>query len=183
MLAAGRKNISSVKSEDVEIGSMGRNGQLTGVEQLVLQKGNELAVTDLTIYGGSSLTITLGSTFSFAGTVDLVDSGFVLNGGNSYLYGAGTVTVDLSGREEGKAYKLVAYTGAGDADFSFVTVDADTVEFNNSLYLADADRRPSTSGWIIRKKMRWKKASSSAIMRSTVSIRPSAKPLPGRIRL
>ena len=140
MLAAGRKNISSVKSEDVEIGSMGRNGQLTGVEQLVLQKGNELAVTDLTIYGGSSLTITLGSTFSFAGTVDLVDSGFVLNGGNSYLYGAGTVTVDLSGREEGKAYKLVAYTGAGDADFSFVTVDADTVEFNNSLYLADADR-------------------------------------------
>ena len=140
MLAAGRKNISSVKSEDVEIGSMGRNGQLTGVEQLVLQKGNELAVTDLTIYGGSSLTITLGSTFSFAGTVDLVDSGFVLNGGNSYLYGAAAVTVDLSGREEGKAYKLVAYTGAGDADFSFVTVDADTVEFNNSLYLADADR-------------------------------------------
>ena len=140
MLAAGRKNISSVKSEDVEIGSMGRNGQLTGVEQLVLQQGSELAVTDLTIYGGSSLTITLGSTFSFAGTVDLVDSGFVLNGGNSYLYGAAAVTVDLSGREEGKAYKLVAYTGAGDADFSFVTVDADTVEFNNSLYLADADR-------------------------------------------
>lgn len=140
MLAADWKNIASVKSEDVEIGSIGKNGQLTGVEQLVLQAGNEFAVTDLTIYGGSSLTITLGSTFSFAGTVELVDSGFVLNDGNSYLYGAGSFTVDLSGREEGKAYKLVTYTGAGDADFSFVTIDADTVEFNNSLYLADADR-------------------------------------------
>lgn len=140
MLAAGRKNISSVKSEDVEIGSMGRNGQLTGVEQLVLQKGNELAVTDLTIYGGSSLTITLGSTFSFAGTVDLVDSGFVLNGGNSYLYGAAAVTVDLSGREEGKAYKVIDYTGTAVQDYSFVSNLGELENkliFNNDLYITD----------------------------------------------
>ena len=140
MLAAGRKNISSVKSEDVEIGSMGRNGQLTGVEQLVLQQGSELAVTDLTIYGGSSLTITLGSTFSFAGTVDLVDSGFVLNGGNSYLYGAGTVTVDLSGREEGKAYKVIDYTGTAVQDYSFVSNLGELENkliFNNDLYITD----------------------------------------------
>ena len=140
MLAAGRKNISSVKSEDVEIGSMGRNGQLTGVEQLVLQKGNELAVTDLTIYGGSSLTITLGSTFSFTGTVDLVDSGFVLNGGNSYLYGAAAVTVDLSGREEGKAYKVIDYTGTAVQDYSFVSNLGELENkliFNNDLYITD----------------------------------------------
>lgn len=138
-LKAGRDVLAgSVEAEDVSVGSM-TQGMISGVERLVLQ-GGSLSVEDLTVYAGSSVTMGVDSSFTFSGAVDIHAAGVAMNGTDAYIYGAGSFTVDLSGREEGKAYKLVTYTGTGAADFSFVTVDAGTVEFNNSLYLADVDR-------------------------------------------
>lgn len=138
-LKAGRDVLAgSVEAEDVSVGSM-TQGMISGVERLVLQ-GGSLSVEDLTVYAGSSVTMGVDSPFTFSGAVDIHAAGVAMNGTDAYIYGAGSFTVDLSGREEGKAYKLIDYTGTAVQDYSFVSNLGELENkliFNNDLYITD----------------------------------------------
>ena len=139
MLKAGRDVLaSSVEAEDVSVGSM-TQGMISGVERLVLQ-GGSLSVEDLTVYAGSSVTMGVDSSFTFSGAVDIHAAGVTMNGTDAYIYGAGSFMIDQSGREEGKAYKVIDYTGTAVQDYSFVSNLGELENkliFNNDLYITD----------------------------------------------
>ncbi|MGF0035054.1 beta strand repeat-containing protein [Victivallis vadensis] len=139
MLKAGRDVLaSSVEAEDVSVGST-KQGMISGVERLVLQ-GGSLSVEDLTVYAGSSVTMGVDSSFTFSGAVDIHAAGVTMNGTDAYIYGAGSFMIDQSGREEGKAYKVIDYTGTAVQDYSFVSNLGELENkliFNNDLYITD----------------------------------------------
>lgn len=137
-LKAGKDVLTGkVAAEDVNVGGMA-SGMVSGVEQLVLQ-GGSLALEDLTIHAGSSLTMDLNSSFAFSGTVAVNQAGVVVDGTTTYVYGAGSFTVDASAFTTG-SYKLIDYTGTAVQDYSFVSNLGELENkliFNNDLYITD----------------------------------------------
>ena len=137
-LKAGKDVLTGkVAAEDVNVGGMA-SGMVSGVEQLVLQ-GGSLALEDLTIHAGSSLTMDLNSSFAFSGTVAVNQAGVVVDGTTAYVYGAGSFTVDASAFTTG-SYKLIDYTGTAVQDYSFVSNLGELENkliFNNDLYITD----------------------------------------------
>lgn len=137
-LKAGKDVLTGkVAAEDVNVGGMA-SGMVSGVEQLVLQ-GGSLALEDLTIHAGSSLTMDLNSSFAFSGTVAVNQAGVVVDGTTAYVYGAGSFTVDASAFTTG-SYKVIDYTGTAVQDYSFVSNLGELENkliFNNDLYITD----------------------------------------------
>ncbi len=137
-LKAGKDVLTGkVAAEDVNVGGMA-SGMVSGVEQLVLQ-GGSLALEDLTIHAGSSLTMDLNSSFAFSGTVAVNQAGVVVDGTTAYVYGAGSFTVDASAFTTG-SYKVIDYTGTAVQDYSFVSNLGELENkliFNNALYITD----------------------------------------------